>query len=272
MARLARLALLPLLLLLAGCSVYGVSIPPTSGPWLTVTPGTGLPGTVLAVSGGQVRLAPDHRLVVCWNGCSHGLRIVVSSQIGGPNHAAFSTSLLVPTVPWLEASGPHPVTSGAYAVSATCLAAGGSCPAQHGYAKAVFNLLIKVPNLSCTRGHPCASLVLPAHLVPGATVAVHGVGPLTAGAFGPGGYRMVATAGAAPIDGKWETAPSRAATALGQLTQNWQGQLSGKMTWPLTPGGGAFTVWLVSPPFPGRQSLAVAVAVVTPGSMAPPVP
>ena len=266
MARLARIALLPLLLALAGCSVYGVSIPPTSGPWLAINPGTGLPGTQITVSGGQVKVASDHRLVLCWNGCSRGLRIVTSARAGGPNQAAFSAPFAVPTVPWLEASGPHPVSSGAYAVSATCLGAGGGCSEAHGYARALFNLLIKVSNPSCTKGHACASLSVPADPAPGATMAVHGVAPLTSGAFGPGGYQMVATAGAQALDGRWTSAPNQTATALGHLTQNWQGQISGALTWPQAASHGAFTVWLVSPPFPGAKTLWVAVAVVRPGA------
>ncbi|MHB1981622.1 MAG: hypothetical protein ACYCOS_07920 [Sulfobacillus sp.] len=269
MARLVRLALLPLLLVLAGCSVYGVSIPPTSGPWLAVNPGTGLPGTVLAVSGGQVRVAADHRLVLCWNGCSHGLRIVVTSTAGGPNQATFSASLVVPTVPWLEASGPHPVTPGAYAVSATCLTSGGSCAQVHGYAKAVFNLLIRVPNLSCTKGHPCASLAVPSRPSLGGSFAVRGTAPLTGGNFGPGGYQVVATAGAQALPGQWIAKPPAASQALGRLAQTWQGTLSGQLTWPQALSGGQFTVWLVSPPFPGGHRLAVGVAVVTPSASAP---
>ncbi len=259
-----RWCLLPLMLLLAGCSVYGVAIPPTSGPWLAITPGTGLPGTVLTVTGGRVATASDHRLVVCWNGCRRGLRVLVQGRPGGANQAAFSATLAVPSVPWLEEGGPHAVTSGAYAVSAACVASGDSCDQASGYARAVFNLLIKVPDPACTEGHPCLQLTLAGAPRPGGTSRLTGWAPLTSGSLGPGGYALAASQGGQGVLGRWGPPPRGQLTVLGHLSQTWQGRLLGQVRWPSWAGSGPITLWLVSPRFPDGQRLAVAALVVSP--------
>lgn len=262
--------LLPLLLLLTGCSIYGVSIPPTAGPWLALSPGTGQPGTRLTVSGGRVATASDQRLVLCWNGCQRGLRLLVATRRGGPNGAVFSATLTVPSVPWLEEGGPHAVSSGAYAVSATCLTAGSYCQAADGYARAVFNLLIKTANPACTPGHRCVQLALAQRPVPGQAVQMRGQAPLTSGSFAPGGYQVWATAGAGALTGLWRGPPTGHAVVLGLLAQTWQGKLNGDVTWPRAFGPGPVTLWLVSPRFPDGRRLALAALVVTPLTGSPP--
>src|SRR5919197_4670670 len=110
----------------------GMALPATaSGAWITLSPRTGLPGTVVRISGflpGGPSAAQAQKMIsfnygyVCWAACPGGLTYGgVPVQWSRTQAGHFTMQFTVPHVPWLGADGPHSLAPGSYTIGVQCI-------------------------------------------------------------------------------------------------------------------------------------------------------
>jgi hypothetical protein len=149
-----------------------------SGAWIALSPDHGPPGTVVEIEG-YVPVRPSNPQdtgTVCWRSCLTGLSEGGATISWSSEAGHFATRFTVPTVPWLEADGPHRLVPGDYPISVACVG-GGACFGSEGQAAATFHLT--APGSSLCASGPCGWLRLdPPEGQPGTVVQVHGWAPL----------------------------------------------------------------------------------------------
>lgn len=155
------------------------------GDWMSLTPASGPPGTVVRVSGNVAGLSADQRradahLDFCWAGCD-ALVGWVAVDWSATEPGRFTTEFTAPAAPWFAGNIVAPLRAGRYAVIMPCTAGiqkpSGACPGPT--LEANFELTGPGSNL-CVGSAPCAALrATPTSGPPGALVAVDGWAPLT---------------------------------------------------------------------------------------------
>ncbi len=272
----------------SGARTRGLLTPTPVGAWISLSPDSGPPGTLVEVQGYLPNgPSPDQvagnpvlgQATVCWTGCLSGFKeeaITVRWSSTEPGH--FTMHVRVPAAPWLAANGPRALTPGDYAVGIQCLAPAAPkakgpdfvpCGMQPAQATTTFHLTGPVPTL-CANG-PCAHLSFsPNQGPPGTIVQISGWAPLT-GLFldRPRGYTLVLQAEVQP-GGNSSPEHEKASfpPSLGQVQQDENGNLSGSFQVPesmpslgrLTPG--RYTLALESF-YPGAATTATPVAGAT---------
>ncbi len=177
------------------------------GTWIKLTPDSGIPGTVVQVTGylpgglPQTDLAAQNYTTyasICWNGCQTGLKQdgldVTWSQT---EPGSFSLEFTVPPIPWLALDGFHTLEAGNYSVdlinldpSKISCGTPESCPVTP-LASATFQLTQSAAYPPCQEQY-CGSLVAsPAQAAPGEQVQVKGWAPLVQLIGTPFGYNLV---------------------------------------------------------------------------------
>ena len=203
----------------AKCCAFSVA---ASREALSVSPPTGPPGTLVTITGtsttppstavlrASAALGLDDHTQVCWVACevlSYSPVVHWSSSSPGQ----FEISFLVPSVPWMIASGIQRPVPGHYPIVLPCI------PDSYGQGKGCkteqltgsFQMTEPVPSL-CGPGQPCSAIeVSPTQGPPGSVVAVRGWAPLV----GLGGqalvYLRVQTANTS-----WDSFPTLASTSF----------------------------------------------------------
>jgi hypothetical protein len=189
---------------------------------LSVSPPAGPPGTPVTITGTSTRppsaavlqasraVQLDDHAQVCWVACdvlSYSPVVKWSPSSAGQ----FEISFLVPSVPWMTASGIQRPVPGRYPIVLPCL------PESYDQAKGCrseqltgsFQITGPTPSL-CGTGQACSAIeISPAQGPPGSVVAVRGWAPLV----GLGGqalvYLRVHTA-----DTAWDSMPTLASTSF----------------------------------------------------------
>jgi hypothetical protein len=162
-----------------------------SGKALSVSPPAGPPGTPVTISGtsasppsaatlqaNQALHFDDHGRV-CWTACdvlSYSAVVKWSSSSSGQ----FEISFVVPSVPWMTASGIQRPVPGRYPIILPCIPAlydpGKGCTAEQ--LTGSFQMTGPVPAL-CGAAEPCSAIeVSPTQGPPGSVVAIRGWAPL----------------------------------------------------------------------------------------------
>lgn len=189
---------------------------------LSVSPPTGPPGTQVTITGtsttppsaavlrASAALGLDDHTQVCWVAC--GVLSYSPVVHWSPSSAGqFEISFLVPSVPWMTASGIQRPVPGHYPIVLPCIPdsydQGKGCKTEQLIGS--FQMTEPVPSL-CGRGQPCSAIeVSPTQGPPGSVVAVRGWAPLV----GLGGqanvYLRVHTANTA-----WDSMPTLASTSF----------------------------------------------------------
>ena len=203
----------------AKCCAFSVA---ASREALSVSPPTGPPGTLVTITGtsttppsaavlrASAALGLDDHTQVCWVACgvlSYSPAVKWSSASSG----RFEISFLVPSVPWMTASGIQRPVPGPYPIVLPCIPdsydQGKGCKTEQ--LTGSFQMTEPVPSL-CGAGQPCSAIeVSPTQGPPGSVVAVRGWAPLV----GLGGqalvYLRVQTANTA-----WDSIPTLASTSF----------------------------------------------------------
>jgi len=242
------------------------SVPSTAstGPWITLAPDTGPPGTEVQITGylpGQSDTVRSDAEVlygepygtVCWAGCQEGVRghtVPITWSATEPGH--FSARFTVPMAPWLGSEGPHPLMPGNFAVSVTCLTppvAGSFSGFSKGCSPPITSTFhLTGPTTDRCRDARCAWLrFTPAEGPPGTLIQVEGWAPLSELSGSAIAYQLAVepshtslTLQGASSDG----APT------GYLRQTASGDLSGAFRVPLALSSLGLTE-------PGQQTLAL---------------
>src|SRR5207302_93051 len=185
---------------IAARRLVGKGVPDSSaanrpGDWMTLTPASGPPGSVVTVNGyvAGVTLgaSPSDHAPVCWAACNAltgYIEIMWSSSQAG----RFTAQFTAPAAPWFAGAKVAPLQAGRYAIVFPCLPGfdkpGGLCGGSRLVAH--FDLTGSGSGL-CTAGASCAVVEsTPTQGPPGALVAVDGWSPLT----GMGGTGFVSIA------------------------------------------------------------------------------
>ncbi len=207
-----------------------------SGAYMTVSPTSGPPGTMVTLSGflpEMVKVKPGANSSypfqgnIGFGGFRYGLSMTSTSTITWstrhPGH--FITRFEVPKTAWLTAKGVHPLTSGNYTVAIDCFGAvQPGCAVGADQATTTFRL---TGGLSHT---PRPYLAMsPDHAKPGQTIKVTGWAPVTnIIGHNPFGYQLTwSQDGHASEFGQ-----------LGSVTQSLTGQIIGTFTVPGTLSNG----------------------------------
>ena len=140
----------------AAIAVAPRPMPP--GAWITLSPASGSPGTIVEVAGfvpgGPVASTAKATIVdqyyrepefgtVYWESCPDGLKeTVVNVHWSATRPGHFMMQLPVPDAAWQDARGIHLLTAGAYTVGIQCLAPddGTTCDQHPAQATATFHL------------------------------------------------------------------------------------------------------------------------------------
>lgn len=167
-----------------------------TGSWISLSPASGPPGTIVEVHG-YVPHAPTPHIVNgqaepshgngCWDGCPNGLREDALPLIWSttqPGH--FTMPFVVPSAPWVTADGAHSLTPGDYTIGVTCLIpptvakkGPGFVPCDQRPTAATTTFHLTGPGSPRCQTAPCAQLTLsPDHGPPGTEVQVSGWAPL----------------------------------------------------------------------------------------------
>lgn len=201
------------------------------GAYITLSPSTGRPGTLVTLSGylpsmAHVTVGPNGSARfqgnIGFGGFRRGLSISASSihwSRRRPGH--FTTQFAVPQTAWLTARGTRSLASGFYTVAIDCFGTVRTlgCAAGPDQAAARFQLT------GGTSTAPTPHLTFsPSQAKPGETVKVSGWAPLTAIIGHPVSYQLTWT----------ENGHSAAYGQLGSLSQAPSGRLSGSFTVPGT--------------------------------------
>ncbi|MCL4562522.1 MAG: hypothetical protein M1281_18160, partial [Chloroflexi bacterium] len=183
-----------------------------AGPWISLTPASGGPGTTVQVSGYYAGSLPVDQLQqqnylthadICWGGCTNGLpesALEVKWSQTDPGH--FSLQFVVPSIPWLANDGVHKLQAGDYAISLMNLdpnatgckpsAAGTKdCPVAS-QINTTFHLTEGYRGPECQDASNCGRMTAsPAQGAPGDTIQVQGWAPLMEIIGQPFGYYLV---------------------------------------------------------------------------------
>ncbi|HJW91598.1 MAG TPA: sialidase family protein [Anaerolineales bacterium] len=207
--------------------------PTPAGAWIQPVPETAGPGDQILVEGylpgGPTAAEAQENGAalsgyICWQSCLTGLVIkdlpVAWSQ---SEPGRFSIPFSVPSIPWLGADGPHPLTPGDYTLGVQCLGLENfGCATHEAQATATLHLKGPVPE-RCQAEQPCLELALSRGSArPGEQVEVTGWAPLAT--FG---YALVIV----PEDSAVEPAQ------LAGLAQQPDGSLSGSFQVPQQVNG-----------------------------------
>ncbi len=157
---------------------------------LTLSPGSGGPGTVVTVTGRLRRplRRDDLHPNACWDGCQNGLPYG-DVALHWVSARTFRARIVVPAAPWVENAPGRVVTlrTGTYPVGIDCLRMDKGCEAVT-EGEASFHLRVARPVAWCRTPASCARLrVTPARAAPGQLVRVTGVAPLVEGNMGATG-------------------------------------------------------------------------------------
>jgi hypothetical protein len=189
---------------------------------LSVSPPAGPPGTPVTISG--ISTSPpsaatlqanrtlhfDDHAQVCWDACdvlSYSSVVKWSSSAPGQ----FEINFLVPSVPWMTASGIQRPIPGDYPIVLPCIPdsydQGKGCKTEQ--LTGSFQMTGPVPSL-CGAGQPCSTIeVSPTQGPPGSVVAVRGWAPLVGLDGQANVYLRVHTANTA-----WDSMPTLASTSF----------------------------------------------------------
>jgi hypothetical protein len=169
------------------------AIPPTitptpTGPWIGLTPDTGLPGTTVQIDGYLPGGLPEADLQandnkthadVCWDSCLNGL-VIGSQEVdwSASEPGRFTLRFTTPVAPWLKADGPHPMKPGDYTVGLQCLGPDQTgCALVESQTKTIFHLHGPVSN-ACQEGSCGRLAATPSSGAPGTQIQVEGWAPL----------------------------------------------------------------------------------------------
>ncbi len=216
--------------------------PTASGPWITLSPDAGPPGTVVRIDGflpGGPSVVNAHtdgilgHANLCWGTCPDGLSeeaVPVTWSDAQPGR--FTMQLTVPSTSWLAADGPHSPVPGDYSVGVQCLAPTiptkkgpdfKPCRIQEAQASATFHLLGPTPPQS---GLVAQLRFTPMSGPPGTLVQVRGWAPLNQIVGGqPFPYSLTLQKGGSATG---------YTPQLGQLHQDIDGDLSGSFRVPMS--------------------------------------
>src|SRR2546429_3063580 len=180
-------------------AVVGTINPP--GSWITLTPSSGPPGTVVAVSAFVPGTTPESRRVqhsdLCWAGCN---ALAGTSEIewSSSTPGKFTLHFTVPAAPWFTGTRVTPLRPGRYPVVVPCATTfekpSGLCTDVG--LEAYFELTGGGSGL-CQADANCAVLeASPGKGPPGTLLAVNGWAPLTG--LNGGGFLQMAIEGHPP--------------------------------------------------------------------------
>ena len=208
-----------------------------SGAYITVSPASGPPGSIVTLSGflpemATVKPSPQGKFQfqgnIGFGGFRYGLTMTPRSTITWssrhPGH--FTTQFEVPKTAWLTRKGAHPLASGNYKVAIDCFGVvQAGCAVGADQATTTYHL---TGGLSRT---PHTYLALsPSHAKPGQTIQVSGWAPLTSIiGHNPFGYQLT-----------WsQDGHTSGYGQLGSVSQSATGQIRGSFTVPGSLSNGA---------------------------------
>ncbi|MGD0612189.1 MAG: sialidase family protein [Anaerolineales bacterium] len=186
------------------------------GTWITLSPNSGKPGTVIQIDGYFAGDLTEQELInnsylthgdVCWGGCQDGLlegAVDVNWSATEPGH--FSLQIVVPSAPWLTSDGLHPLQPGDYPITIQSLdLSTEECPSGKGcpvvpLASALFHLSSGYKGSGC-QDQSCGILhTQPSEGAPADLIQVTGWAPLIEIIGRPiGYYLMLETKTGAPV-------------------------------------------------------------------------